>query len=147
MTTQGQALRAATTFVRQAWAKTVGRLLSLLFIGLIRGYQRFISPLTPPSCRYHPSCSAYAIAAVRVHGPIKGLALAGWRLLRCNPWSRGGIDFPPARGGWRGDHQVRPTVVAGSPSGSAPEAARQGHSDSIDAVQAAQVVAHSHHRE
>jgi putative membrane protein insertion efficiency factor len=58
----------------------------------IRLYQRFISPLIAPRCRYHPSCSAYAVDAFRSYGVLRGLVLAGWRLLRCNPLSRGGID-------------------------------------------------------
>ncbi len=62
---------------------------------LIRGYQRFISPLLPPSCKYYPSCSAYGIEALKIHGFLKGTALTIWRVLRCNPWSRGGVDFPP----------------------------------------------------
>lgn len=62
---------------------------------LIRGYQILISPLSPPSCKYYPSCSAYAIEAIRVQGFVKGTGLAVWRVLRCNPWSRGGVDFPP----------------------------------------------------
>jgi len=62
---------------------------------LIRGYQILISPLFPPSCKYYPSCSAYALEAVRVQGFFKGTGLAVWRVLRCNPWSRGGVDFPP----------------------------------------------------
>lgn len=62
---------------------------------LIKGYQLLISPLFPPSCKYYPSCSAYAIEAIRVQGFFKGTGLAVWRVLRCNPWSRGGVDFPP----------------------------------------------------
>lgn len=62
---------------------------------LIRGYQLLISPLLPSSCKYYPSCSAYAIEAVRVQGFFKGTSLAVWRVLRCNPYSRGGVDFPP----------------------------------------------------
>ena len=52
----------------------------------IRGYQLFISPLLPPSCRYTPTCSQYAVEAISKHGPFKGLALAIWRILRCHPW-------------------------------------------------------------
>ena len=63
--------------------------------GLIRVYQRVISPMLPRTCKYYPSCSAYAIEAIKVQGFFKGLGLAAWRLLRCNPWSRGGVDFPP----------------------------------------------------
>ncbi len=55
-------------------------------------WSRFVSPALPPRCKYEPSCSRYAIEAVREFGIIKGLVLAGWRLLRCNPWSHGGFD-------------------------------------------------------
>jgi putative membrane protein insertion efficiency factor len=58
----------------------------------IRLYQRFISPALPARCRYHPTCSAYAVEAVRTHGVLRGAVLAGWRLLRCNPFSAGGVD-------------------------------------------------------
>jgi putative membrane protein insertion efficiency factor len=59
----------------------------------IRFYQRAISPGLPARCKYHPSCSEYAIGAVRRYGVLRGVVLAGWRLLRCNPWSHGGVDF------------------------------------------------------
>jgi uncharacterized protein len=55
-------------------------------------YQRFISPAIPRRCKYEPTCSHYALGAVREYGILKGLVLAGWRLLRCNPWSHGGYD-------------------------------------------------------
>ncbi len=58
----------------------------------IRGYQLLISPLLGAHCKYHPSCSEYAVQAVRRFGILRGLVLAGWRLLRCNPFSRGGFD-------------------------------------------------------
>ena len=61
---------------------------------LIRGYQRLLSPLLPARCKYHPSCSQYALGALRDYGLFRGLVLAGWRLLRCNPWSHGGVDYP-----------------------------------------------------
>jgi putative membrane protein insertion efficiency factor len=63
-------------------------------IGPIRAYQRVISPLFPRRCKYHPTCSEYAIAAVHEFGPARGSVLAVWRLLRCNPWSAGGVDYP-----------------------------------------------------
>jgi len=66
-----------------------------LLILPIRFYQKFISPLTPPTCRFTPSCSQYAIEAIRKHGPFKGLALAIWRILRCNPWGGSGYDPVP----------------------------------------------------
>jgi putative membrane protein insertion efficiency factor len=65
---------------------------SRLSVAAIRLYQRFISPLIAPRCRYYPSCSTYAVDAIRGYGILRGLVLAGWRLLRCNPLSRGGID-------------------------------------------------------
>jgi putative membrane protein insertion efficiency factor len=55
-------------------------------------YQRVISPALGPRCRYEPSCSRYAVQAIREFGILRGLVLAGWRLLRCNPWSDGGFD-------------------------------------------------------
>ncbi|WP_296666430.1 membrane protein insertion efficiency factor YidD [Demequina sp.] len=67
-------------------------------IGLIRGYQLVISPLTGPTCKYYPSCSHYGIEAVRAHGAFVGSGLAAWRVLRCNPWSNGGVDDVPAPG-------------------------------------------------
>lgn len=63
-------------------------------IGLIRLYQLLISPLVPEnSCKYHPTCSQYAIDALQKYGFVVGSAKAAWRLLRCNPWSRGGVDY------------------------------------------------------
>ena len=58
----------------------------------IRAYQLLVSPLLGPRCRYHPTCSAYAVEAIRTFGILRGAVLAAWRLLRCNPWSRGGLD-------------------------------------------------------
>jgi uncharacterized protein len=58
----------------------------------IRLYQRFISPLFPRRCKYEPTCSAYALEALRSYGAVRGTVLAGWRLLRCNPFSHGGHD-------------------------------------------------------
>ena len=59
----------------------------------IRAYQRLISPLLGSRCRYYPSCSEYAAQAIGRFGILRGLVLAGWRLLRCNPWSPGGVDL------------------------------------------------------
>jgi putative membrane protein insertion efficiency factor len=58
----------------------------------IRIYQRLVSPMLGQRCRYYPSCSEYAVEAIRRFGILRGAVLAGWRLLRCNPWSRGGFD-------------------------------------------------------
>ena len=64
---------------------------------IIRLYQKILSPLKPPCCKYYPTCSQYAIDAIKKHGAIKGLILAVWRILRCNPWSMGGIDYVPEK--------------------------------------------------
>jgi len=58
----------------------------------IRLYQRLISPALPRRCKYEPTCSAYAVEAIQTHGVLRGLVLAAWRLLRCNPFSHGGYD-------------------------------------------------------
>ncbi|MBO7113085.1 MAG: membrane protein insertion efficiency factor YidD [Bacteroidaceae bacterium] len=72
-------------------AKAIGWLLILP----VRFYQKFISPLTPPSCRFTPTCSQYAIEAITKHGPIKGLWLAVRRVLRCHPGGGSGYDPVP----------------------------------------------------
>ncbi len=59
---------------------------------LVRAYQVGLSPLLGPRCKYHPTCSAYALEALREFGLLRGIVLAGWRILRCNPWSHGGVD-------------------------------------------------------
>lgn len=67
----------------------VGRRLAILPIRL---YQRLLSPAFGDRCRYYPPCSEYAAQAIDRYGILRGLVLAGWRLLRCNPWSAGGLD-------------------------------------------------------
>lgn len=68
-----------------------------VLVALIRAYQYAISPLLGQRCKYYPSCSTYAIGALREHGVVRGLRLASWRLLRCNPFSNGGYDPVPER--------------------------------------------------
>jgi hypothetical protein len=69
-----------------------------VLIGFIRAWRLLISPLYGPTCKYYPSCSAYGLEAVRRHGAVRGSALTVWRIMRCNPWSLGGVDdVPPAR--------------------------------------------------
>ena len=64
-----------------------------LGIGVVRLYQLLVRPFVPPNtCKYHPSCSDYALDALRRYGFVRGSVLAGWRVLRCNPWSHGGVD-------------------------------------------------------
>ncbi len=75
----------------------MNKILSYPFILLIRLYQKFISPHTGASCRFTPTCSSYAVKAFEEWGPIVGLALAIWRILRCNPFSKGGYDPVPLR--------------------------------------------------
>lgn len=71
------------------------KFLGWLLILPIKFYQRFISPLTPPMCRYTPTCSTYAIQAIQKYGPFKGSWLAIKRILRCNPWGESGYDPVP----------------------------------------------------
>ena len=59
----------------------------------IQAYRLLVSPFLGPRCKYHPTCSRYALEAIREWGVLRGLVLAGWRLLRCNPWSDGGVDY------------------------------------------------------
>lgn len=66
-----------------------------LGIGLVRGYQRYISPYKPPVCRFYPSCSQYTLTAIQRYGLIKGSWLGLWRILRCHPFHPGGIDHVP----------------------------------------------------
>ncbi len=71
------------------------RLLSFVFVGLIRFYQLAISPILPSSCRYTPTCSQYSLEAIKKYGPFKGSFLSIRRILRCNPWGRHGHDPVP----------------------------------------------------
>lgn len=73
----------------------VRNVLVFLLVLPIRFYQTCISSFTPPSCRFTPTCSQYAKEAIMKHGPIKGLGLAIWRVLRCNPWGGSGYDPVP----------------------------------------------------
>ena len=68
-----------------------------LLVAMIGAYRRFLSPALPRRCRYEPSCSVYALTAIRRFGAMRGALLAGWRLLRCNPFSNGGFDPVPER--------------------------------------------------
>ncbi len=71
----------------------------------IKFYKKFISPLFPPCCKYYPTCSTYALEAVRRFGFFRGGWLAVWRILRCNPWSMGGIDYVPEKFDILGRHK------------------------------------------
>lgn len=82
----------------------------------IQAYQLVVSPLLGPRCRFYPSCSAYAVEALRGHGPLRGTLLATRRLLRCHPWNPGGLDpVPPStRSG------ANPTAAAPQGAGARP---------------------------
>ena len=80
------------------------RLLAGFLIELICFYQNVLSALIPASCRFTPSCSAYAIQAIEQRGILSGLGLAIWRILRCNPWGGCGYDPVPPKGARRGAH-------------------------------------------
>src|SRR5262245_1438528 len=73
---------------KRRWASAV-RIVATAPIVL---YQRFVSPAIPRRCKYEPTCSRYAVEAIRQYGILRGAVLSGWRLLRCNPWSYGGYD-------------------------------------------------------
>ena len=73
----------------------------------VRAYQVGISPYTPPACRFYPVCSQYGMDALRVHGAVKGTLLTAWRILRCNPLTRGGPDPVPAPGMWSNPRRLR----------------------------------------
>lgn len=83
---------------------------------------RATAVMRQPRCRYHPSCSTYAVGALRTHGPVRGSGLALWRLLRCHPWSPGGIDPVPARSERRFmstvpvDHRAVPSDTTNRPT-------------------------------
>lgn len=85
-----------------------------VLIGLLKVWRTFISPLYGPVCRFYPSCSAYALEAVQVHGAVKGSYLAVRRLLRCHPWNPGGVDKVPPR---------RPRTPRATPGASGGESA------------------------
>lgn len=94
-----------------------GSVLARLLILPIRGYQLFISPAFPPTCRYYPSCSAYAVEALRVHGALRGTWLAIRRIARCHPWHWSGYDPVPPRGERRSaaERRALALMVAASP--------------------------------
>jgi putative membrane protein insertion efficiency factor len=79
------------------WAGAPAR---ALILGVVNAYRALVAPLLGERCRFHPSCSAYAIDAVRTHGAVKGSLLSMWRLLRCTPLSAGGVEPVPPRGMW-----------------------------------------------
>jgi hypothetical protein len=77
---------------RTPFHRSISRAARTIVTAPIVVYQKAISPALPRRCRYEPTCSRYAIDAIRTYGILKGIVLAGWRVLRCNPWSDGGYD-------------------------------------------------------
>ncbi|WP_425304519.1 membrane protein insertion efficiency factor YidD [Treponema phagedenis] len=75
--------------------KIIKKILSIICIGVIKFYQKAISPLFPPTCRYYPTCSAYALESIKKYGPFKGVFLAIKRILRCHPFHKGDYDPVP----------------------------------------------------
>jgi len=101
----------------------VKRLATALLLAPIRAYQRWVSPAFAPRCRYYPTCSNYAVEAIRELGPLRGTILAGWRLLRCNPFSHGGVDELADRRLFRGTltrSERRPRPALPVPAGANP---------------------------
>ena len=86
-----------------------------VLVGLLHAYRLLISPLYGNVCRYHPSCSAYALRAVSVHGSVRGSWLAARRLLRCHPWARGGYDPVPGTPEWEEEARERAASSAAGP--------------------------------
>ena len=80
-------------FVQIVW-KSIKKCVAFILLGFLRIYQRFISPCFPRRCKYLPTCSQYAVLAIQKYGPFKGTIKAVWRLLRCNPFAKGGVDYP-----------------------------------------------------
>ncbi len=72
-----------------------------IFIFIIKLYKKFISPLLGNNCKFYPTCSSYGIKAFEIHGFFKGFVLTVWRILRCNPFSSGGVDHVPKKGTWK----------------------------------------------
>ena len=110
--------------VRSA-VRLVSQVVVFVLVTLVRAYQLLVSPMLGPTCRFYPSCSAYAVEALRSHGPLRGSWLTIRRLGRCHPWNPGGVDLVPPREGRRspetGDGRPTQTSVrhqADHPSGS-----------------------------
>ena len=87
-------------------ARWPARVARALVVGPIVVYRRVVSPAIPRRCKYEPTCSRYAVEAIREYGILRGLVLAVWRLLRCNPWSHGGYDPVEAQRVFRIGHRT-----------------------------------------
>jgi uncharacterized protein len=92
------------------WLWLAGAPVRLALIALIRGYRLTLGQLLGGNCRFHPSCSTYAEQAIRELGWVRGVVLSAWRILRCTPLSKGGVDYPPMPQG-AGHRQVYDAVI------------------------------------
>jgi len=92
------------------WLWTAGAPARAVLLGLIRLYQVTLASSLGGQCRFYPSCSHYAQDAIRIHGATKGAALAAWRILRCGPFTKGGVDYVPPR---KGEHAAYDAVTLG----------------------------------
>ena len=106
--------RARLWAAARTLARWTGRLPAWAILAFFRGWQLFVSPLYGQTCRFYPSCSAYALEAVDSWGVVRGGWLAGRRLLRCHPWNSGGVDPVPIRTPCPDGHGVQQSVSAGS---------------------------------
>jgi len=93
-------MKRSVQALKNLWDVSIGRTLVFVLVGIIRIYQLTLSPRIGQVCRYYPSCSHYGAESITTHGAFKGVILTGFRIIRCNPWSQGGIDKVPARGQW-----------------------------------------------
>ena len=82
-------------------------MLKKILIFPVKLYKKYISPHLGDHCRYWPTCSEYMMQAIETHGAAKGLLLGSWRILRCNPWSKGGYDPVPPKGMWTNKNKTR----------------------------------------
>jgi hypothetical protein len=98
----------ATTAKGGSRERPTTRVARAVVLAPVTVYQRLISPALPRRCKYEPTCSRYAVQAVGEYGILRGLVLATWRLLRCNPWSHGGYDPVGAQGLFKAGHRPRP---------------------------------------
>jgi len=89
--------RTVTPSSARPAVRLAGRAAAAAAVACIRAYQALVSPFLGNCCRYTPTCSRYAVQALRVHGFLRGMLLAAWRVLRCHPWARGGDDPVPPR--------------------------------------------------
>lgn len=106
------------------WGRRLLRLPRRLLMLPVIAYQRGISPYTPAACRYTPVCSQYGLDALRVHGAVKGTLLTAHRILRCNPFTRGGPDPVPAPGMWSNPRRLRTPAPEGLPLSETPDQSR-----------------------